>query len=85
MPATASSPYNSQQSSQHRTLERQIDNCKKRSIPIGRSRFPAKMTGLVRSLLGMGNPLLDIMAEVDQAILDKYDVSTKSHVIIAFR
>ncbi len=43
------------------------------------------MTGLVRSLLGMGNPLLDIMAEVDQAILDKYDVSTKSHVIIAFR
>lgn len=39
------------------------------------------MTGLVRSLLGMGNPLLDIMAEVDQAILDKYDVSTKNHIL----
>lgn len=32
------------------------------------------MSGLVKSLLGMGNPLLDIMAEVDQATLDKYKV-----------
>ena len=43
------------------------------------------MTGLVKSLLGMGNPLLDIMAEVDQAILDKYDVSNKNFVHIASR
>ncbi len=28
----------------------------------------------MKSLLGMGNPLLDIMAEVDQATLDKYKV-----------
>lgn len=32
------------------------------------------MSGLVKSLLGMGNPLLDIMAEVEQATLDKYKV-----------
>jgi hypothetical protein len=31
--------------------------------------------GLVGSLLGLGNPLLDISAVVDQAFLDKYDVS----------
>jgi len=31
--------------------------------------------GLVGALLGMGNPLLDISAVVDQAFLDKYDVS----------
>ena len=37
-------------------------------------RSVATMSGLVKSLLGMGNPLLDIMAEVDQATLDKYKV-----------
>lgn len=31
--------------------------------------------GLARSVLGMGNPLLDIMSNVDQAFLDKYGVS----------
>jgi hypothetical protein len=30
--------------------------------------------GLVGSLLGMGNPLLDISAVVDAAFLEKYDV-----------
>lgn len=30
--------------------------------------------GLVGALLGMGNPLLDISAVVDQAFLDKYGV-----------
>lgn len=29
--------------------------------------------GLKRSILGMGNPLLDIIADVDQAFLDKYE------------
>ena len=28
----------------------------------------------MKSLLGMGNPLLDIIADVDQALLDKYQV-----------
>lgn len=32
------------------------------------------MSGLVKSILGMGNPLLDIIAEVDQALLTKYNV-----------
>lgn len=32
-------------------------------------------SGLVGALLGMGNPLLDISAVVDQAFLDKYEVS----------
>ena len=31
-------------------------------------------TGLVGSLLGMGNPLLDVSAPVDQEFLDKYNV-----------
>jgi hypothetical protein len=31
--------------------------------------------GLVGCLLGLGNPLLDISAVVDQAFLDKYEVS----------
>ncbi|CAL8469677.1 g9218 [Coccomyxa elongata] len=39
------------------------------------------MTGLVRSLLGMGNPLLDIMAEVDQEILDKYDIKLANQIL----
>lgn len=33
-----------------------------------------KMAGLQGVLLGMGNPLLDISAVVDQALLDKYKV-----------
>lgn len=33
------------------------------------------MTGLVRSILGMGNPLLDVSAVIDQRFLDKYGVS----------
>ena len=33
------------------------------------------MTGLVRSILGMGNPLLDVSAVVDGAFLEKYGVS----------
>jgi adenosine kinase len=32
------------------------------------------MSGLVGSLLGLGNPLLDVSAVVDQAFLDKYEV-----------
>lgn len=35
----------------------------------------AMPSGLVGALLGMGNPLLDISAVVDQAFLDKYEVS----------
>lgn len=33
------------------------------------------MSGLVGSLLGLGNPLLDVCADVDQQFLDQYDVS----------
>ena len=33
------------------------------------------MTGLVRSILGMGNPLLDVSAVVDESFLKKYGVS----------
>jgi len=33
------------------------------------------MSGLVQCLLGMGNPLLDVMSNVDQAFLDKYKVT----------
>ena len=48
------------------------------SLEIGRT-FRAKLdhsmaTGLVGSLLGMGNPLLDVSAPVDQEFLDKYNV-----------
>lgn len=32
------------------------------------------MPGLVGSLLGLGNPLLDVCADVDQKFLDQYDV-----------
>jgi hypothetical protein len=35
---------------------------------------PQMPNGLIGSLLGMGNPLLDISAVVDQAFLDKYEV-----------
>jgi sugar/nucleoside kinase (ribokinase family) len=33
--------------------------------------------GLKRSILGMGNPLLDIIADVDDAFLSKYEVREK--------
>ncbi|CAL5229682.1 g13050 [Coccomyxa viridis] len=39
------------------------------------------MSGLVKSLLGMGNPLLDIMAEVDQATLDKYKIKLADQIL----
>lgn len=32
------------------------------------------MPGLTGALLGMGNPLLDVSCNVDQAFLDKYGV-----------
>lgn len=34
------------------------------------------MPGLKGALLGMGNPLLDVSSNVDQAFLDKYGVRT---------
>lgn len=37
--------------------------------------------GLVGSLLGMGNPLLDISAVVDQAFLDKYDLKLANQIL----
>jgi hypothetical protein len=42
------------------------------------------MSGLVNCLLGMGNPLLDIMADVDQTILDKYEVMEICDKLIIF-
>ncbi len=36
------------------------------------------MSGLKECLLGMGNPLLDVMSNVDQAFLDKYEVRSVS-------
>jgi adenosine kinase len=38
--------------------------------------FPFKM-----ALLGMGNPLLDISAEVDQALLDKYELKAGDAIL----
>jgi hypothetical protein len=35
------------------------------------------MPGLKGALLGMGNPLLDVSCNVDQAFLDKYGVSLR--------
>ena len=35
----------------------------------------SKMAGLAGAILGAGNPLLDLSAVVDQALLDKYGVS----------
>ena len=34
----------------------------------------SKMAGLEGAILGAGNPLLDLSAVVDQALLDKYGV-----------
>lgn len=39
------------------------------------------MTKFSGSLMGMGNPLLDISAEVDQDILDKYDVKVDNAIL----
>lgn len=38
------------------------------------------MAGFEGALLGMGNPLLDIINDVDQAFLDKYKVHLKHNV-----
>ena len=38
-----------------------------------------KMAGLEGAILGAGNPLLDLSAVVDQALLDKYGVSSGRH------
>jgi hypothetical protein len=39
-------------------------------------------SGLVGSLLGLGNPLLDVSSVVDQAFLDKYDVSLNATIAL---
>ena len=39
------------------------------------------MSGLKFSLLGMGNPLLDVIATVDQEFLDKYKVDPVPSVL----
>lgn len=41
------------------------------------------MAGLKQCLLGMGNPLLDIIADVDDAFLAKYEVRRKKDEEIA--
>jgi hypothetical protein len=46
--------------------------------------FFAKMS-LEKSILGMGNPLLDISAEVDDAFLAKYEVRKKNVFFIQRR
>lgn len=43
------------------------------------AREVATMTGFEGSLLGMGNPLLDIISDVDQAFLDKYKVPKRAY------
>eukprot|EP00850_Spirogloea_muscicola_P016302 SM000131S26732 [mRNA] locus=s131:252552:255824:- [translate_table: standard] len=42
---------------------------------------PEAAPALTGVLLGMGNPLLDISAVVDQAFLDKYDVSVNNAIL----
>ncbi|KAL0020666.1 hypothetical protein WJX79_006228 [Trebouxia sp. C0005] len=39
------------------------------------------MTGLVRSILGMGNPLLDVSAVIDQSFLDKYGLDKNNQIL----
>eukprot|EP01025_Chloroclados_australasicus_P020442 TRINITY_DN2153_c0_g1_i1.p1 TRINITY_DN2153_c0_g1~~TRINITY_DN2153_c0_g1_i1.p1 ORF type:complete len:382 (+),score=43.52 TRINITY_DN2153_c0_g1_i1:106-1146(+) len=39
------------------------------------------MSGLKRVLLGMGNPLLDISANVEQSFLDKYDIKMNNQIL----
>ena len=43
------------------------------------------MAGLKQCLLGMGNPLLDIIADVDDAFLSKYEVRRKKAKLIGVR
>lgn len=38
------------------------------------------MTGLVRSILGMGNPLLDVSAVIDEKFLEKYGVGRSCRI-----
>lgn len=47
------------------------------SLPLGQKGTADQiaMTGFEGALLGMGNPLLDIISDVDQAFLDKYKAS----------
>lgn len=39
------------------------------------------MTGLVRSILGMGNPLLDVSAVVDESFLKKYGLDKNNQIL----
>ncbi|KAK9826318.1 hypothetical protein WJX74_008518 [Apatococcus lobatus] len=39
------------------------------------------MSGLVCSLLGLGNPLLDVCADVDQQFLDQYDLKMNNQIL----
>eukprot|EP01023_Acetabularia_acetabulum_P027410 TRINITY_DN2595_c0_g1_i1.p1 TRINITY_DN2595_c0_g1~~TRINITY_DN2595_c0_g1_i1.p1 ORF type:complete len:373 (+),score=83.12 TRINITY_DN2595_c0_g1_i1:39-1157(+) len=39
------------------------------------------MSGLKNVLLGLGNPLLDISANVDQAFLDKYEIKMNDQIL----
>lgn len=41
----------------------------------------SKMAGLESVLLGMGNPLLDISAVVDQALMDKYGLQAGNQIL----
>ena len=42
---------------------------------------PPAFSSLDYCVLGMGNPLLDISADVDQAFLDKYGVSLNNAIL----
>ncbi len=53
----------------HTTTVRGSQHC----VHVGISHLP-KMANVEGALVGLGNPLLDISAVVDQAFLDKYEV-----------
>jgi hypothetical protein len=44
------------------------------NIPQHKSEVHSSMANFDGALVGLGNPLLDVSAVVDQAFLDKYDV-----------
>jgi hypothetical protein len=44
------------------------------NIPHDKSVLHSSMASFDGALVGLGNPLLDVSAVVDQAFLDKYDV-----------
>lgn len=44
------------------------------NIPQNKSEVHSSMANFDGALVGLGNPLLDVSAVVDQAFLDKYDV-----------